>query len=237
MPPEVPFAMQEASRALVDMFELQRAVSERIAGAHPQPGGTGVHWSVRGPGAVARREIVMQCAQRIPYDPALKLAGGRIVEIGNAVQTFDWELEAALNERTAAVLHIAWCPSRPRSPAARTGNRHRPCPRRAGCRGRRAAVAATRELVALHATGRRPRVVHRRQGPARPAAIRPDRGPRPDRGLRPARLTEPAARQAHEGWQGGNDSIVDRAGAVPSARIMRRMPRDASRLPPNGSKR
>jgi L-seryl-tRNA(Ser) seleniumtransferase len=37
----------------------------------------------------------------------VRLAGARIVEIGNAVQTFPWELEAALGKRTAAVLYIA----------------------------------------------------------------------------------------------------------------------------------
>jgi L-seryl-tRNA(Ser) seleniumtransferase len=131
MPPEVLVAMHEAAGAFVDMFDLQRAVSERIAAlTHNEAAlvctgaSAGLVLSAlacmtgedkqaiarllaRGPKAMARREIVMQCAQRIPYDPALKLAGGRIVEIGNALQTFDWELEAVLNERTAAVLYVA----------------------------------------------------------------------------------------------------------------------------------
>jgi L-seryl-tRNA(Ser) seleniumtransferase len=51
--------------------------------------------------------VVVHCAQRIPYDPAVRLAGARRVEIGHAIQTFDWELEAAIGERSAAVLYIA----------------------------------------------------------------------------------------------------------------------------------
>lgn len=54
-----------------------------------------------------RNEIVIHRDHRIPYDPAVRLAGGRIVEIGNVLQTFPWELEAALSDRTALVLYIA----------------------------------------------------------------------------------------------------------------------------------
>jgi L-seryl-tRNA(Ser) seleniumtransferase len=131
MPPEVFEAMRDAGGAFVDMFELQRAVSRRIAELTRNEAAlvcTGAAAGLvlstlgcmtgrdqqavarllaDGPGALPRREIVMHCAHRIPYDPALKLAGARIVEIGNALQTFDWELEAALSERTAAVVYVA----------------------------------------------------------------------------------------------------------------------------------
>ena len=52
-------------------------------------------------------EVVMHRAHRIPYDPAVELVGGHIVEIGNAIQTFEWEFERVLTERTAAVLWVA----------------------------------------------------------------------------------------------------------------------------------
>src|SRR5438105_5425285 len=122
MPPEVLQAMQDAAGAFVDMFDLQTAVSARIAAMTRNDAalvctgasaglvlsalacitGHDKHGLARllsiGPGALARREIIMHCSQRIPYDLALKLAGARIVEIGNALQTFDWELEAALTD-------------------------------------------------------------------------------------------------------------------------------------------
>ncbi len=31
------------------------------------------------------------------------LAGAKLVEVGNTSQTFDWELDAAIGEKTAAV--------------------------------------------------------------------------------------------------------------------------------------
>jgi L-seryl-tRNA(Ser) seleniumtransferase len=52
-------------------------------------------------------EVVMHCGHRIPYDRAVELAGGGIVQIGNAIQTFDWELEAVLGTNTAMVLWVA----------------------------------------------------------------------------------------------------------------------------------
>ena len=131
MPPEVFEAMRDAGAAFVDMFELQRAVSQRIAELTRNEAAfvcTGASAGLvlsalacmtgqdqqalarllaEGPGALPQREIVIHCAHRIPYDPALKLAGARIIEIGNVLQTFDWELEAALSERTAAVVFVA----------------------------------------------------------------------------------------------------------------------------------
>ena len=51
--------------------------------------------------------VVIHRAHRIPYDRAIELAGGRIVEIGNVLQTFAWELEAAIDEGTAAIFWVA----------------------------------------------------------------------------------------------------------------------------------
>lgn len=129
MPPEVLDAMRTAAGSYVDMHELQMAVGKHLAhltrndAAYVTSGAAaGLVVSTlacmigddlgalaqviegRSPG---RNEIIIHRAHRIPYDPAVRLAGGRIVEIGNALQTFPWELEAALNERTALVLHIA----------------------------------------------------------------------------------------------------------------------------------
>ena len=53
------------------------------------------------------RNVVMHRAHRIPYDRAIELGGGHLVEVGNVIQTFAWELEAAIDERTVAVFWVA----------------------------------------------------------------------------------------------------------------------------------
>lgn len=128
MPAEVLEAMADAAGAHVDMHELHAAAGRRIAeltrneAAYVTSGcaaamvlavlGCVTRGDPRkimqlpgGPGLPA--EVVMHCSHRIPYDPAIALAGARVVQIGNALQTFEWELEAALSERTAAVLYVA----------------------------------------------------------------------------------------------------------------------------------
>jgi L-seryl-tRNA(Ser) seleniumtransferase len=128
MPAPVLRAMEEAAGSYVDMYALQRQVGRRLAelthndaayvctgasaglalatlacmlGADPR--------AMRGwPDAGdLKNEVIIHCAQRIPYDPAVRLAGARLIEIGNAIQTFPWELEAAIGARTAAVLYVA----------------------------------------------------------------------------------------------------------------------------------
>lgn len=129
MPPEVLEAMRLAAGSYIDMHALQAAAGERLAcltrndAAYVTSGAAaglvvsalacmigdelGELANVIEGRSPARNEIVIHRSQRIPYDPAVRLAGGRIVEIGNALQTFPWELEAALNERTAFVLYVA----------------------------------------------------------------------------------------------------------------------------------
>src|SRR5215213_3168416 len=129
MPKEVIDAMAEAAGSYVDMFELQRAVGQRLAeltrneAAHVVTGAaaglvlstlactTGGELSAiahRLEGMQARKyEVIMHRAHRIPYDPAVLIAGGKIVEVGNVTQTFSWEMEAAFTDRTGMVLYIA----------------------------------------------------------------------------------------------------------------------------------
>ena len=128
MPDEVLDAMREAASSYVDMHELHVAAGEHLArlthneAAYVTSGcaaalvlGTLGAITKGDPAAIARmptgdgmaREVVMHAAHRIPYDPAILLAGGRIIQVGNVLQTFEWELEAALTERTAAVLWVA----------------------------------------------------------------------------------------------------------------------------------
>ncbi len=128
MPEPVLAAMREAAGSYVDIFELQRRVGRRLAdlthneAAYVCTGASaGLFLAtlacmtgddlpaiarlprVRPP----RHEVIVHRAQRIPYDPAVELAGATLVEVGNALQTFEWEFEAAIGERTAAVLYIA----------------------------------------------------------------------------------------------------------------------------------
>jgi uncharacterized pyridoxal phosphate-dependent enzyme len=128
MPDEVLDAMREAAGSSVDMHELHLAAGRELARLTGNDaayvtagcaaaivlallgirtgGDPGVLRTLAGP-ADAPDEVVVHAAHRIPYDPAIALAGCRIVQIGNALQTFDWELEAALTDRTAAVFFVA----------------------------------------------------------------------------------------------------------------------------------
>jgi L-seryl-tRNA(Ser) seleniumtransferase len=128
LPDEVVEAMASASRSCVSMDELQSAASERLAAlthnedAYVTSGcAAGIALSVLAaitggqPEVIARlpfdetlaRNVVIHRAHRIPYDRAIELGGGHLVEVGNVVQTFEWELKAALDQNTAAVFWVA----------------------------------------------------------------------------------------------------------------------------------
>lgn len=53
-----------------------------------------------------RNEIIIQTMHRFPYDQAYRAAGARLVAIGNFMFNHPWELEGAINERTAAVAYL-----------------------------------------------------------------------------------------------------------------------------------
>jgi uncharacterized pyridoxal phosphate-dependent enzyme len=128
MPREVLDAMQQAAAAFVDMHDLHLRAGAELArltdneAAYVTSGcAAAIVLSVLGartgesPEAIARLiagerfpdEVVMHAAHRIPYDPAVHLAGARIRTIGNVQQTAAWELEAAISDRTAAILYVA----------------------------------------------------------------------------------------------------------------------------------
>jgi len=54
-----------------------------------------------------RNEVVLQRAHRNPYDHAFKVAGGRLIVVGTAEGCTPQELEAAINETTAAIAFTA----------------------------------------------------------------------------------------------------------------------------------
>jgi len=128
MPPEVLDAMVEASVSHVDMHELHVIAGRELAaltqneGAYVTCGAAAavahglLACVTRGdPALIADMpageglptEVVMHCAHRIPYDRFIDLVGCRAIQIGNVIQTFEWELERALSPRTAAVLWVA----------------------------------------------------------------------------------------------------------------------------------
>jgi L-seryl-tRNA(Ser) seleniumtransferase len=127
MPPEVVDAMRQASECFVDMYELQSAVGRRIAeltrneAAFVSGGaaagmflsavvcmaGDAADGIVR-PGQLdgLPRDFLIQRPHRVPYDPAIELAGGRLVEVGSPDAT-ELDFEAALGPETAGILHVA----------------------------------------------------------------------------------------------------------------------------------
>jgi D-glucosaminate-6-phosphate ammonia-lyase len=127
MEPDVLDAMRDAASGFVDMHELQRVVGQRLAeltrneAAYVATGAAAgivlaTLASMNGgdlptishmieTGEAPRDEVIIHRAHRIPYDPAIRLAGARIIGVGNTLQTFDWELEAAFTPRTAMVFY------------------------------------------------------------------------------------------------------------------------------------
>lgn len=129
MAPGVLDAMRAAAGNFIDIVELQEAVGRRLAeltrneAAYVATGAAaGIVLSTLAAmnggdlptiarqiatGEVPRDEVIIQLPHRIPYDPAIRLPGARIVGVGNVLQTFDWELEAAFTPRTAMVFYVA----------------------------------------------------------------------------------------------------------------------------------
>jgi L-seryl-tRNA(Ser) seleniumtransferase len=128
MPPEVLDAMRQASESFVDLYELQGAVGRRIAElTHNEAafisGGAAAGMFLSAVVCMARDAVdgivrpdeldgrrgdfLIQHQHRIPYDPAIELAGGRLVEIGSPDGTTERDFEAALGPETAGILHVA----------------------------------------------------------------------------------------------------------------------------------
>ncbi|MBM3583340.1 MAG: selenocysteine synthase [Alphaproteobacteria bacterium] len=142
MRPEVAAAIAEASRACVDIAELQAAAGRAIAEATGAEAGLvtsgaaaalllGTAAALTGldPARMARlpdttgfaNEVVVARSQRNQYDHAVRAAGARLVEVGlpdrvsgaGVRDAESWEYAAAIGERTAAVLYVAQGEARP----------------------------------------------------------------------------------------------------------------------------
>ena len=146
MRPEVSAAMAEASRHCVDMAELQAAASAAIAKATGADAGyvasgasaclllaAAACMAGLDPGRMARlpntagmkNEVIMIRSQRNFYDHAIRAAGAAIVEVGlpdrysgaGVRDAEGWEIEDAINERTAAIFYVADSAAQPALPA------------------------------------------------------------------------------------------------------------------------
>ena len=125
MPPEVVDAMRDASHHWVDLAELQRAVGARLASMTRNEGALVSTGAAAGltlaaaalmtgddpsliarlpdSGGFARNEFIVHKSHRNGYDHSIRSAGGKIVEIGSALQTHEWELTSAINPHTAGI--------------------------------------------------------------------------------------------------------------------------------------
>src|SRR5918994_3715077 len=114
MPSHVLDAMREAASSFVDMYELQQVVGKRLdaltrneaayvstgaaAGlvlatlAAMTGGDLPTIADLIESGEAPKDEVIIHRAHRIPYDPAIRLAGARIFEGGDRLETFPWGL-------------------------------------------------------------------------------------------------------------------------------------------------
>lgn len=125
--PEAAAAMVEASRAFVEIGELNARVGERIAAATGAEAGYVTSGSAAAmllaaaacitgtdPALIHRlpntegipNEIVVHRAHRVRYDQMFRAAGATLIEIGYPQGTEPWELPAAISERTVAVAYV-----------------------------------------------------------------------------------------------------------------------------------
>jgi L-seryl-tRNA(Ser) seleniumtransferase len=129
MHPSVAQAMADSAGAFVNIWDLQDAVGDRLAelthneAAYVSNGaaaglalataacitGADLALMARLPSRLdgLKNEVVVHRTQRNWYDIAVRQTGVKLVEIGHIMETFPWELDDAINERTAAVLYFA----------------------------------------------------------------------------------------------------------------------------------
>jgi L-seryl-tRNA(Ser) seleniumtransferase len=127
MAPPVAQAMADAAGCFLNLSELQDAVGRRLAelthneAAYVSNGaaaglalataacvtGDDVSLMARLPNDLVgmKNEIVIHRAHRNHYDVAVRQVGVTLVEIGH-LETFPWELDEAITERTAAVVYF-----------------------------------------------------------------------------------------------------------------------------------
>ena len=125
--PETLELMSRAARVMVNIDDLNRAAGKelaRLTGAEAgfvssgAAGGLVLQAAavIAGNDPVKMRqlpntdgmknEIVIHTMHRFPYDQAYRAAGAKLVEFGDYLFAHPWQLEGAINERTAAVAYL-----------------------------------------------------------------------------------------------------------------------------------
>ena len=127
MPQPVLDAIAEAATAFVDMEELNRKAGEHIArligveAAHVTSGSAGglllsaaaviagddPKAIIQLPDTTGLKDgIVIEACRRIRYDQALRTAGARLIEVGDEQSCTPEQMEAGIDDRTAAIMYI-----------------------------------------------------------------------------------------------------------------------------------
>ena len=125
--PEVLEAMREASRVFVNIDELNEAAGQAIAcmiGAEAAfvTAGAAAGLVLQAAACITgddpakiirlpdttgmKHQLIIQRAHRFTYDQAFRQAGGVLVEVGLGRRTMPFELEAAITDKTAAVVDL-----------------------------------------------------------------------------------------------------------------------------------
>lgn len=129
MKPHVAQALADSAGAFVNIFDLQEAVGKRLAeltgneAAYVSNGaaaaltlataaaitGDDIALMARLPNHLdgLKNQVVVHRTQRNWYDIAVRMAGVELVEIGHIMETYPWEIDDAITERTAAVVYFA----------------------------------------------------------------------------------------------------------------------------------
>ncbi len=121
-------SMKEAAASFVDLKQMQIKLGEKAAAL---TGNEAAYFTNGAAGALllcacicivedseyhyrklpeikgTKREIIVMRAQRNAYDAALSASGADIIEIGDADETLEMELEGSINEKTAAIVYFA----------------------------------------------------------------------------------------------------------------------------------
>lgn len=121
-------AMEQAAGSFVDIFELQRKLCDKIAqmthneAVYITNGASGglllaaavcmsegdmFRYTHLPDTSRMKNEIIVMCCQRNAYDMALAASGATVMEIGDADETLAFELEGAINDKTAAIFYFA----------------------------------------------------------------------------------------------------------------------------------
>lgn len=121
-------AMEQAAGSFVDISELQQKLGDKIAqmthneaayitsgasaglllaAAACMSGGDMFRYTRLPDTSRVKNEIIVMRCQRNAYDMALSASGATVVEIGDADETLEFELEGVINDKTAAIFYFA----------------------------------------------------------------------------------------------------------------------------------